>query len=68
MQRQKLYYARQAERQGVDTVPSEVLDFTVAVACANHDCQNAIKWSPTKHCEDGLVQRNLFIAIAASRN
>eukprot|EP00974_Lingulodinium_polyedra_P040817 3922525-Lingulodinium_polyedra.AAC.1 len=41
-QRQKLWYAKQAELQEVESLATEVLDWTVGVACANHDVQNAL--------------------------
>eukprot|EP00974_Lingulodinium_polyedra_P084537 8182968-Lingulodinium_polyedra.AAC.1 len=48
--------------------PTEVLDWAVGVGCANHDVQNAIKWSLACLVDTGVVVRNLFISVAALRN
>eukprot|EP00974_Lingulodinium_polyedra_P076828 7437194-Lingulodinium_polyedra.AAC.1 len=68
LQRQKLWYTKQAEVEGVESLPTEVLDWSVAIACANHDVQNALKWSLASCSEDGTVARRLFISVASVRN
>eukprot|EP00974_Lingulodinium_polyedra_P115114 11147896-Lingulodinium_polyedra.AAC.1 len=65
MQRQRLYFEVEAAKAGVECLPTEVLDWTVAVACANHDVQNALKWSLSCYADSGNVARRLFITIAS---
>eukprot|EP00974_Lingulodinium_polyedra_P099194 9610732-Lingulodinium_polyedra.AAC.1 len=42
LQRQKLWYSVESSKQGLEALPTEVLDWSVAMACANHDTQNAL--------------------------
>ena len=68
MQRQKAWNAQQASVDNVDCLPTDVIDWPVAVACANHDIQNGLKWSLATHAQSGSVVRSLYIAIAGCRN
>ena len=44
-----------------------VMGWSVAVGCANHDAQTALKWS-VSHIWQWVCFRKLFISIAACRN
>ena len=57
-----------AQQSGLEAHPLEVLDWCVTLGCANHDAQNALKWSLASLTDEGNVVRRLWITVAATRN
>ena len=69
-QRHMLYYDIRAQGQtsvGQDAM-AELCDWPVSTACANHDAQNALKWSLLGVCSEPQVLKQLLISIESLRN
>jgi hypothetical protein len=71
-QRHAMYHAVQRQNPASDWTPvQECLDWVVGTPCANHDCQNALKWSLKAVLDEedtAQVVHALHIAIASVRN
>ncbi len=69
-QRHQLFYeVKMSEADsGGDWSLMGLLDWVVAVGCANHDVQNALKWSLYSLSEEGEVIKKMYTVIVALRN
>jgi hypothetical protein len=71
-QRHAMYHAVQRQNPASDWTPvQECLDWVVGTPCANHDCQNSLKWALKAVLDEedtAQVVHALHIAIASVRN
>ncbi len=55
--------------KSVELVKMQLSEIHLATPCANHDTQNALKWSLQPAADMGTaVHKNLFVAVASVRN
>ena len=71
-QRHAMFHALQRQNPASEWSPvDECLDWVLGTPCANHDCQNGLKWSLKAVLDDldpAQVVHSLHIAIASVRN
>ena len=64
MEKDEAYSTRNPD----DAALSRLTNWQVLTPCCNHDVQNALKWSLSRHVDNTEALKDLFIAVASLRN
>ena len=69
-QRHALYYELLGggEEKSGELALADLQDWVIGTGCANHDSQNALKWSLVGHSQEGEVITKLHVSIESLRN
>ena len=69
-QKHALYYELAGGEEGKsgEVALADLQDWVIATGCANHDSQNALKWSLVGHSQEGEVITKLHVSIESLRN